>query len=410
MKKQLLDKRDTDYVRDNLVFNYCLGNEQELLIESYVHNNQIDLRFDPAHFYFFMTGVHKKFQEPFTPDTFNNGVTKIYQSYALLQDILRRHGYDGRPFLIKEDNSKQTGLLFSPGAHPRVSVEALVQILHEEFVCQRTHRFQMNTEYLSTSFVGPYSGYEQIHTAFEDARKLNDLIFFGVHGVVITGEYREKTARPCDITAITGNVRRLIHLVCGGTCAQAIRQADYIIEELIAPSYSMLNFEALYTAVEDMMGMLENVYPALVRAEHRRMESFFTLAAYQSWLQDMLRHIFACLRDIPRYSPTILMALSYINRNFTRELSLIQLSEYVYANASTLSSEFNAEVGMSLSEYITGLRVHRAQELIETTNLSVPEIAKQAGFASAKYFREIFKKQTGQSPQQYRNCAQPERI
>ena len=31
---QYLDKRDTDYVRDNLIFNYCLGNEQRLLIES----------------------------------------------------------------------------------------------------------------------------------------------------------------------------------------------------------------------------------------------------------------------------------------------------------------------------------------------------------------------------------------
>ena len=47
MEKRLIDKRDTDYVRDNLIFNYILGNEQELLIESYVKNNALTLRFDP---------------------------------------------------------------------------------------------------------------------------------------------------------------------------------------------------------------------------------------------------------------------------------------------------------------------------------------------------------------------------
>ena len=97
------------------------------------------------------------------------------------------------------------------------------------------------------------------------------------------------------------------------------------------------------------------------------------------------------------------MALSYINRNYMRDLSLTQLSEYVYANASVLSSQFNDEVGMSLSEYVTGLRIKKAQELLRDTDMTVPAIAEQVGFTGAKYFREIFKKTTGLSPQGYRD-------
>ena len=57
---------------------------------------------------------------------------------------------------------------------------------------------------------------------------------------------------------------------------------------------------------------------------------------------------------------------------------------------------------MSLSEYVTGLRIKKAQELLRTSDMTVAEIAGAAGFSGAKYFREIFKKQTGLSPRQYR--------
>ena len=92
MEKRLLDKRDTDYVRDNLIFNYILGNEQELLIESYVKNNGLTLRFDPAHFYFFMTGTHKKFTRSFTPDSFNNGVASVKRTYGIIGSLLQENG------------------------------------------------------------------------------------------------------------------------------------------------------------------------------------------------------------------------------------------------------------------------------------------------------------------------------
>ena len=402
MEKQLLDRRDTDYVRDNLIFNYILGNEQELLIESYVKNNGLELRFDPSHFYFFMTGTHKKFTRAFTPETFYDGVSNIYASYDMLRGTLLENGYDGNTFLIKEDNSKQMGVLFSASGEPSISPTEMAQRLFEAYMQEARRRKYDVPSYISTSFVGPYSGYEQIHQAFLDARELNDLIFFGVRDCVITGALRERTARPCDVSAIQGNVRRLIHLVCEGTCAQALRQADYIIDDLIAPSYSMSNFSALYTSFEDLLLMLETVYPEIVRVQHRPRGGFYTLSDYSGYVRDALRTVFDQLTGVPRYSATLLMALSYINRNFTRELSLTQLSEYVYANPSTLSSEFNAGVGMSLSEYVTGLRVRHAQKLLDTTDFSVPEIAQRAGFASAKYFREQFKRQTGLSPQGYR--------
>lgn len=396
----LLNKKDTDFIRDNMLINYCLNDDEELLLKSFVINNNLHLDFKIEEFYFFMTGVHKKHIKNYTPQIMNDSVNRMLNCYDDLTAVLHQNGYCGNIFLIKVDNSKKIGLLFSAGEKANCTPNEMAEKLLKQYYTSniQTHIIQ----YASTSFVGPYSGYEQIHQAFLDARELNDLIFFGVQSRVITKEFRDKTARPCDITAILANVRRLTNTLCVGTLKEALRQADHLINEMVAPSYSQLNFAAVWAAVEDVLGMFETVYPQ-VRIERRALDSFYTLDQYRTWMHETLHSLFEQLGHTRRHSPTILMALSFINRNFTTDLSLTQLSEYVYANPSSLSSEFNAEVGMSLSEYVTSLRIQKAQQLLRETDATIPEIAQQAGFSSAKYFREIFKRQTGLSPQQYRN-------
>lgn len=403
-KDALLAKRDTDFVRDNMLINYCLGDDERLLIESFIVNNDLDIRFDVSHFYFAILGTHKKFLPLYTPQTFDIGVSNALRQYKVFERLMHERGYDGNVFLIKVDNSKQFGVLFSPQDGALCTPQEMAQEMHDIHAqCKETpHRSPIAHLYDSSSFAGPYRGYEQIHTAFLHARALNDLIFFGVKDRLITEAFRRETARPCDVGAVYTNCRRLMNAVCGGTCQQALRHASYIINKLIAPSYSMACFDALYSFCEGMLEMLETVYARQVRFSHRPKEDFLFLSAYHTYLCDALRTTFAQLRDAPRYSPTILMALSCIHHTYTHDLSLSQLSEYVYANPSTLSSDFNAEVGVSLSEYITGLRIARAQALLRETDASIRDIAQQSGFSGVKYFREIFKKQTGLSPLVYR--------
>ena len=399
MPRELLDKRDTDFVRDNMLINYCLGDNEELPIDSFMRNNQIDVRFNPQHYYFLMTGAHNKFHSPYTPQTFSHGISETLNAYEAGNALLDANGYTGNFFLIKEDNSKQFGVLFSPTASPSCTPYEIAQAL--DALYRNTHIAQ--PEYISTSFVGPYTGYRQCNRAFNEARALNDLLFFGLKGCVITEALRRQTAKPCDITAILANVRALIHTVCCGTLKKALAQADYMVNELVAPSYSMTNFHALYTAVDDLLGMLITVYPEHIHITRRSIHGFYMLCEYKDYLCETLRAVFSQLRGMRRYSPTILLALSFINRNYTQQLSLAQLSEYVYANPSSLSSEFNAEVGVSLSEYVAGLRLNHAKQLLRETDKTIAEVADLSGFTSAKYFREVFKKQTDLSPQQYRD-------
>ena len=383
-----------------MLINYCLGDDESLLIESFVRNNGICLRFDVRHFYFFMTGTHKKFVAGYTPMTFSEGVDGALAIYELMLKTLRQNGFDGNVFLVKIDNSKQVGVLFSPCENAACTADEMAQKMLDAYTCAKDPYPVAEADCTSTSFVGPFSGYDQIHEAFVQARALNDLIFFGVRGRVITEAFRRETARPCDATAIVGNVRKLLHMLCVGTCAQALRQAEYIVDALVAPSYSMANFDAMYASAEDIRSMIEIVYD--IPMMYREKTSFFFLTDYRENLCDAIRHFFACMEGRKRYSPTVLLALSYIRRNFTQEVSLNQLSEYVYANASVLSRDFGAEVGMTLTEYVAALRIERAKKLLAESEVTIEKIAEECGYTGAKYFREQFKRLTGLSPQAYR--------
>lgn len=393
-----LSQRDTDYVRDNLIFNYLLGNEQELLLRSYVHNNGIELHFDPDCFYFFMTGTHKKFTNPFTPETFNSGVSRIQMIYGRFRAVLRENGYDGNTFQIKQDNSKQLGILFSKTKETDVSPQDVAQKLYSAYL-----EIALSQQYISTSFVGPYSGYEQIHQAFLDARALNDLLFFGVRDRVITKEFYEQTVRPCDPSVIMFNIRKQISVACSGTRAQAIRQVEYLIDTLIRPSYSMKNYKLMQSIFEDYRKMLNTVYDDCLSLPNWDADLIWLLDSYKDAFIRSTHLFFDRLGNRRRYSPTVLYALSIIKRSYTEPLSLTQIAEYLCVNPSSLSAEFSAEVGMSLSEYIGGLRLEHAKRLLAETGLPVSDVSAQSGFTGVKYFREVFKKQTGLSPQQYRN-------
>lgn len=92
-----------------------------------MRNNGICLRFDVGRFYFFMTGTHKKFVTGYTPMTFSEGVDSALAIYDLMLETLRQNGFDGNAFLVKIDNSKQVGVLFSPRADAACPADEMAQ-------------------------------------------------------------------------------------------------------------------------------------------------------------------------------------------------------------------------------------------------------------------------------------------
>ena len=63
---------------------------------------------------------------------------------------------------------------------------------------------------------------------------------------------------------------------------------------------------------------------------------------------------------------------------------------------------FAQETGYTFTEYLTMLRISKAQELLKATDLRSSKIAQAVGYTDPHYFSYLFKKRTGLTPSEYR--------
>lgn len=95
-------------------------------------------------------------------------------------------------------------------------------------------------------------------------------------------------------------------------------------------------------------------------------------------------------------------AKDYINQNFTKEISLELLAEFIHLSPEHFSREFKKEFGKNFIDYLTDLRINKAKEYLRDGNYKTIEVSKMVGFNNEKYFSKLFKKYTGFTPGEYR--------
>ncbi|MEV6921917.1 helix-turn-helix domain-containing protein [Amycolatopsis sp. NPDC051106] len=114
------------------------------------------------------------------------------------------------------------------------------------------------------------------------------------------------------------------------------------------------------------------------------------------------------LRNRPTYrTATLEKALSWIEENAHRPLTLADIATAAGMSSRTLARRFHAETGQSPIQWLTGVRVRHAQELLEVTDHTVDRIAAQVGFLSPSNFRTQFTQTVGVNPAAYRKTFRP---
>jgi AraC-like DNA-binding protein/mannose-6-phosphate isomerase-like protein (cupin superfamily) len=92
----------------------------------------------------------------------------------------------------------------------------------------------------------------------------------------------------------------------------------------------------------------------------------------------------------------------YIDKNYTREISLDDIANHLYLSPYYISHIFKKEVGLSTINYLITRRVGEAKKLLLTTDATIEEISRQVGYENSNYFAMLFKKITGTSPGKFR--------
>ena len=93
---------------------------------------------------------------------------------------------------------------------------------------------------------------------------------------------------------------------------------------------------------------------------------------------------------------------SYIEENFTRDISLASAASLFNCDMYYLSHLFLKVTGYGFKQYLINHRLSRAKELLLRTDISIGEVCLASGFNNVNHFIRLFKQKEGPTPLQYR--------
>lgn len=102
------------------------------------------------------------------------------------------------------------------------------------------------------------------------------------------------------------------------------------------------------------------------------------------------------------YSKPVMLCIDYIYEHLQKKIPVSILAAHVGLNESYLSKLFHKETGMVISAFIREKRIEAAQNMLKYSDFSCPNIANYLAFSSQSHFIQVFRKKTGQTPEEYR--------
>ena len=100
--------------------------------------------------------------------------------------------------------------------------------------------------------------------------------------------------------------------------------------------------------------------------------------------------------------PFIQSIIQYTNNNLSQKLTIQSVAKYFNLSTGHFGKVFKNNMDISYNEYVNRIRLRKVCSLINSSSMSVKEIAYRCGFSSLEYFYYTFKKYYGITPLQYK--------
>ena len=120
-------------------------------------------------------------------------------------------------------------------------------------------------------------------------------------------------------------------------------------------------------------------------------------------LLEEIRNLDTSTLSVPQKNQDrILTMLAFIQENYSEKLTLEDIADSAAVSTRECLRCFRDSIHQSPMEYLIEYRVQMAKKLLETTGLSITDIALRCGFNSNSYFTKIFHRSCGKTPNAYR--------
>lgn len=277
---------------------------------------------------------------------------------------------------------------------------------------------------ISDSRIGIYAGIGltyptigQISRSYEQAQKVLEKKFFGVDDYYFSYEERLEPSLvdekqwikdyPADIEEILYNVvngknikvtehisRLFSTFKREKVNAKHIKNYSYILCYLLVANISDL------LEPDSVMSVVDSDYEVIIKR-------CSTIDMLEEYITETLLTVVREIKKEKESSSTgnrkiIDEVKSYIDKNYSQDISLDEVSSKVSLSPSYLSYLFKNASGETYTEYLQKARMKGARRLLRRSDLKVYEIAGMVGYNEYKYFSQQFKKIVGMTPGDYR--------
>ncbi|SFJ84340.1 two-component system, response regulator YesN [Paenibacillus sp. UNC496MF] len=206
--------------------------------------------------------------------------------------------------------------------------------------------------------------------------------------------------------------RKLVSTVKTGS----VREAQTLIEDGIAElKRSRVPIETCFLQMQKVVLALMNAIQEVVAHDREasidsqmmlmEVYAFKTLDEIEAWLKQVVGAVMTEIAENRNHFTNAQMhrAVEYIETNYADDkMSLQDLCRHVHMSTSYFSLVFKQHTGETFVEYLTGVRIAKAKELLQATGLKFYEIAARVGYGDPNYFSILFKKRAGMTPKEYR--------
>lgn len=382
------------------------GQQQEQLKEMMIEMD-VELNVDFNHCFLILTGIEKRFYnkklgmdreqylEVFAAA--NETMRKLSQEYTFMIEMSA----------VNYDSSKLIAILITPCTkqHLPISViaEKIQNVLQQEFFC---HQVQKNAYLCNVTFYSPpITSYVQFQSEFKTLRNLHKLAF-----------YRQQPKAMSQIEFLSvqqpAKLMELIHLVQKLQQALIDKKAEsvhFFLHEIIFYLKKSMDVIMTYDIISELKKMLL-ILNMQFRLDYEqtindvlKLEQYCTIEEFEAAL---LKCLFTFCDMKPKENMPIsaltLSVIQYISQHYQKTIGLAEIAKALDVSPSYLSRVFNAEMQISITQFINEQRIRKAKQLLCETNLKIGVIAESCGISNVQYFCMKFKQMTAMRPQEYR--------
>lgn len=290
---------------------------------------------------------------------------------------------------------------------------------HNVFILEEKELQHFQDEFILEHIAGiskPFKGIENLREAYMQAVFARRISF----SLKKTYTYEQKISNVAQIMIDQAaelleekEMSHRLQLIGTGKTEELVKQWEKLFLAVEKRQIKVERFEATQERfIEEAMrtyrsSMGEDKITTL--QEFRHLLSYSSIEEYKECFMEwilQLHEMINAKEETSVMEQKMKVALEYVQKNYNTDINMAVVSNLVSMNYSLFSFTFKQYTGENFVNYLKSLRVKRAKQLLEETDMKVIEIGQCVGYENDKHFLKLFKKYCGISPTEYRKNMQ----